>query len=405
MRVLQVEKFFYNRGGSSRIFFDTVEGLRRRGDRVAEFSMQDKRNQESEYEKYFAPPLPELKGRLNLREQFEVFKRLFRSEVIEQRLSQLVEDFHPEVAHIHNAYHHLSASTFITLQKLKVPTVITLHDVFPLCPNHSLLIGESLAEEKLKNNLFNCLRYRCVDSRFLPSLAGVLEALYYRYHRIWENIRFFICPSEFMANKMVEYGFPREKMRVIRNPFRSDEEPLPLGNKIVYLGRLHYEKGIRVFLRAAKELRDLPLVVAGNGPDDDWVNDFIKTNKLNNVTRVGWVSGERWQEIMTEAKVIVVPSVFLENCSVSILEALSYGRIVVASDRGGNPEMVISGKTGFLCRPEDPGDLARAIREAYALPPAEAAKYLAAGRELVKQNHDPEKYFTELKKVYSEAIK
>ena len=404
MRVLQIEKFFYNRGGSSRVFFDTIDGLRKRGNQVAEFSMQDNRNFPSKYEKYFAPPLPELKGRLSIAEQFQVFKRLFRSEVIEERLTQLINDFKPEVAHIHNAYHHLSASTFLILAKKKVPTVLTLHDVFPLCPNHSLLVGETLGERELKNNLFNCLRYKCVDGKFLPSLAGVLEAIYYRRHKVWDNISAYICPSHFMADKMVEYGFNREKMRVIPNPFQITPEVLPLGNKIVYLGRLHYEKGIKIFLRAAEKLRDLPLVVAGSGQDENWVNNFLHEKKLNNVERVGWVSGDKWMQIMTEARVVVVPSVFLENCSVSILEALSYGRLVVASDRGGNPEMVINGKTGFLCRPEDPTDLARAIREAVELSDAEAGKMIKNGRELVQTNHDPDNYFIALKKVYTEAM-
>lgn len=404
MRILQIEKFFYNRGGSSRVFFDTINGLRKAGHEVAEFSMQDTRNLPSKYEKYFAPSLPELKSSLGLFEQWQVFKRLFKSREIERNLSSLIADFRPDVAHIHNAYHHLSASTFITLKEHKVPTVLTLHDVFPLCPNHSLLIGETLAEKKLKNNLWNCLRYRCVDGKFLPSFAGVAEAFYYKQKKIWDNIDLFICPSHFMADKMVEYGYPKKKMRVIKNPFPVNHNPLPLGNKVVFMGRLHYEKGIKIFVRAAEKLRDLHLVVAGTGPDEKWVNNFLKEKMLNNVDRVGWVSGEKWQEIMEEARVVVVPSVFLENCSVSILEALSYGRIVVASDRGGNPELVIDGKTGFLCKPEDPDDLARVIRKAMELSNDEAAKITSAGRQLVKNNHDPSNYFSALLSVYKELM-
>ena len=404
MKILQIEKFFYNRGGSSRVFFDTISGLKKLGHEVAEFSMKDDRNFKSAYEKYFAPSLPELKGSLGLGDQWKIFKRLFKSAEIENNLSELIADFNPEIAHIHNAYHHLSASTFLTLKKKHVPTVLTLHDVFPLCPNHSLLIGEHLAEDKLKNNLFNCLRYRCVDGKLLPSIAGVMEAWYYRYQKIWQNIDRFVCPSQFIADKMVEYGYPKEKMRVIRNPFQVKGGALPLGNKVVFLGRLHYEKGIKIFLRAAEELRDLPLVVAGSGPDEEWVNNFLSEKRLNNVERVGWVSGDRWLEIMSEARVVVVPSVFLENCSISILEALSYGRIVVASDRGGNPEMIIDGKTGFLCRPEDPADTARAIRQAYSLSDIEAQNIITAGRELVKKNHDPAEYFNKLLAVYNELL-
>jgi glycosyltransferase involved in cell wall biosynthesis len=403
MKVLQVEKFFYNRGGSSRVFFETIDGLRRRGHEVAEFSMKDARNFDSEFEKYFAPPMPELKSKMSISEKLRVFKRLFKSEVIEQNLERLIDDFKPDLAHIHNAYHHLSASTFLKLQEKKVPTVLTLHDVFPLCPNHSLLKGETLGEDVLKNKLYNCARYKCIDNKLLPSLAGTLEAYYYKYKKIWDNIQFFICPSQFMADKMVEYGFPEKKMRVIKNAFVLPEKYPPLGTKVVYLGRLHYEKGIKVFLQAAKELRDLPLVVAGTGPDEGWVNDYIRQNRLNNIERVGWVSGESWKEVMAGARVIVVPSVFLENCSLAILEGLANGRIVVASDRGGNPEMIINGKTGFLCKPEDPTDLARAIRQAVEIDDASAETMIKNGRALVQSNHSGDEYFAKLVKVYDEA--
>lgn len=403
MRILQVDKFFYNRGGSSKVFFDTIKGLRERGHEVAEFSMLGSKNLPSDYAKYFSKELPELKSKLGFFAKWKIFRHLFRSTDVENKLSDLISDFKPEVAHIHNAYHQLSASTFITLRKKNIPTVLTVHDVFPLCPNHSLMKGDKLGEDYFKNKTYNCLRYKCIDDKFLPSLAGTLEAYYYRA-KIWDGIDRYICPSEFMKNKMVEYGFPEKKMRVIRNPFAPLGQIMPLGNKIVYLGRLHAEKGIKVFLEAAEKLAKYPLVVAGSGPEEAWVDNYIKEKKLSNIERYSWVEGESWMKVMREARVIVVPSVFLENCSIAILEALSYGRVVVASNRGGNPELIIDGKTGFLCRPDDSADLAKKIIQAMELPEEKAGKIIKNGRELVERNHDPERYFEELEKVYGEIF-
>lgn len=405
MRILQIEKFFYDRGGSSRVFFDTIAGLQERGHQVSEFSMLDEKNRPSEFAKYFAPHVPELGGSLSLSDKLSVFKHLFSSKKVVDKLAALIADTHPEVAHIHNAYHQLSASTFTTLYKKRVPMVMTVHDVFPLCPNHSLMVGGCLREDLLKNKLYNCVRYRCVQNKFLPSLAGTLEAYYYRAKKIWQHIDRFICPSQFMKDKLVEYGFPEGKMRVIRNFFTLANDYPPLGDKIVYLGRIHEEKGIRVFLEAVKLLPELPFVVAGSGPDDAWADAFIKRAQLTNVERHGWVSGEAWQNIMRSAKVIVVPSVFLENCSVAILEAFNAGRIVVATDRGGNPELVIDGKTGFLAAPEDAEDLARVIRTAYSLPIEQAKHIVMTARHLVKEQHKKEAYFSALETVYQEIIK
>ncbi|OGH69753.1 MAG: hypothetical protein A2754_01720 [Candidatus Magasanikbacteria bacterium RIFCSPHIGHO2_01_FULL_47_8] len=405
MKILQANKFFYERGGAEKVMFETIRGLRERGHEVSEFSMVSPKNFISNYAGYFIRELPELKSAPSLFAQWKIFSHLFRSSEVERKLKALVLAAKPEVAHLHNIYHQLSASTFVSLKKMKVPMVLTLHDVFPLCPNHSLLYGETMGEKYYKKKLYNCLRYKCIDNKFLPSLAGTLEAYYYRLKKIWDMVDLFICPSQFMKDKMIEYGFPGKKMRVIPNPFSlGAEQAPPLGNKVVYLGRIHYEKGIKIFMEAVKELSGYPALVAGSGPEDVWVNSYIAEHRLQNVDRRGWVSGPSWEAVMREAKVIVVPSLFFENCSLTILEALSHGRLVVAVDRGGNREMIIDGVTGFLAQPEDPTDLARAIKKAMELPAAEAAEMIQRAQALIAKNHNPEQYFKKLLNVYREVL-
>ena len=403
MHILQINKFFYRRGGVETVFFDTIDGLRARGHEVSEFSMMHPNNLPSEYDAYFASQMPELLGKQDLKTKFKILTRLFYSSEVKKKLGALVLATEPEVAHLHGVYHHLSASTFTKLYQLKLPTVLTLHDFFPISPSRNFLKGETL-DEKYYRSLLTCLRYRCVDNKFLPSLAGVMEAYYYRLRHIWQRIDLYICPSQFMADKMVEYGLPRKKMRLLRNLFEMQPTIAPLGNKVVYLGRTHVEKGIKLFMEAAKDLREFQLVVAGSGPEDSWIQEFKRKNILNNVEKRPWVNGQDWQQVMREAKVIVVPSLFYENCSLAILEALSYGRIVVSVDRGGNPELIENGISGFLAKPEDPKDLARAIRQAMQTTEAESARIVEKGREVIQKNHSPEDYFAGLEEIYAEAI-
>ncbi len=404
MRILQANKFFYRRGGAEVLFFETIRGLRERGHEVSEFSMTHPNNLSSEYAKYFASELPELLGKQDIASAWKIFNRVFSSKEIEQKLIDLVAVAKPEVAHLHNIYHHLSASTFTKLYELKIPTVLTVHDVFPLCPNHSMLKGETLCEECYKNKPYNCIRYRCINKKLLPSIVGTMEAYYYRYKKIWDRIDLYICPSKFIKNKLIEYGFPAHKMRDVRNPFSPQSVVPPLGDKVVYLGRVHYEKGIKIFMEAAKELRDHKVVVAGSGPEDGWVQEFARKNTLSNVERVGWVGGEAWKKVMLEAKVVVVPSLFYENCSMAILEAFSYGRIVVSVDRGGNPELITDGVNGFLAKPEDPADLAKTIIRAMQTSDTEASTIAIRAVEFIKNKHRPEDYLDSLEAIYQEVI-
>ncbi len=405
MRILQINKYFFSRGGADAVFFETIDGLRKRGHDVSEFAMHHSSNRPSEYAAYFGPALPE---KLTVKQDWlasaRIFGHLFYSPEIERRLKALCLSAEPQVAHLHNVYHHLSASLFITLRKLGVSTVLTLHDVFPLCPNHSFLLGDHLVEEVFKGKLYNCTVYKCVNNRFLPSLAATLEAYYLKLRDVWKHIDRLICPSQFMYNKMLEWGYPEEQLQLLYNPYQPPEVPLPLGNRIVFLGRIHREKGIKLFLEACRSLRQYPIAIAGGGPEEALVDSFITKNNLAQVDRFKWVEGERWNQVMRSARVIVVPSIFYENCPLAILEALGNGRLVVASDRGGNPEMIINGQTGLLCQPEDADDLTRVLKEAMQLPDAAVIEMAGRGRETILPRYAPGKYFEGLEELYQSLL-
>lgn len=403
MRILQINKFFSIHGGSDTVFFETINGLRERGEEIVEFSMRAPGNLPSTYEKYFVSPVS-LRA-ASLSERWQAMRRLFSSAEVARQLTRLVHDTHPDLAHLHNAYRELSASTFLTLRKLGLPIVLTVHDMFPLVPNHNFLLGETMAEKKLGRSLFNCVRYCCVNNSLSASIVGALEARHYRSHKIWQHIDRFICPSEFMKNKLLEYGFPEEKLRVVLNPCTLPKKILPLGRAIVFLGRLHVEKGIRVFMRAVKDLKNYPVIVAGDGPDRAWVERFIKDNQLTHVTLYGWADEVSKEKLLAAARVVVSPAIFYDLCSLTILEAQACGRLVVASDRGGNPELVANGRTGWLAQPEDPSDLARTIQEAMEAPESQVSQIVTAEREQVAKKHNLDDYLAKIEAIYKELRK
>jgi len=190
---------------------------------------------------------------------------------------------------------------------------------------------------------------------------------------------------------------------VVRNAAIVPAECPPLGDKVVYLGRFHIEKGIRTFMQSLPYLRDLHTVVVGDGPEDEWVTDFIRQYSLTNVEKMAWADKAKAYQVLMSARVVVVPSWFYENCSMAILEAMSLGRIVVATDRGGNRELVADGITGYLVPAEDHEALAVAIKKAMSLSPDEAQKMAENARARVRQNHSEEEYFAKLEGVFKEV--
>lgn len=388
------------------MLFTTIDGLKQRGHEVAEFSLSDPRNRESEYAGYFPKALGELSGMHTVWDAVRIFWRIFRSPETVSKLKALVVATDPQVVHMHNVYHHFPPAVFKTLKQAGIPIVLTVHDVQPMCPNHRMMRGvdNKLCEACRTHKYYRCAVNRCIQNSYLKGAAGALEAYVYWLRGVWASVDRFICPSEFFVNKMVEWGFDKNKLRLVRNPEAVSEECPPLGNKVVYLGRFHIEKGIRTFLRALPYLRELPAVIIGDGPENEWVEDFIRQYSLTNVEKMAWADKAIAQQVLLSARVVVIPSSFYENCSMAILEAMSLGRIVVATDRGGNRELVADGITGYLVPADDPDALAAAVKKAMNLSPEEANKMSANARERVRRNHSEEEYFAKLEAVFKEVV-
>ena len=173
MRILQINKFLSPR--RSQTVFQTVNGLRERGHEVSEFSMVHP----VIYRRII--PLTLLRsGTLGNKTRPRPGKFLNAYSVLRNRtkLGALVMAVEPEVAHLHNVYHHLSASTFTKLYDLNSHRV-NLHDVFPLCPNHSLLKGETLCETVIKQTI-QLHPLPLYQQKLLPSIVGTLETYYYQ---------------------------------------------------------------------------------------------------------------------------------------------------------------------------------------------------------------------------------
>ncbi|HXO22755.1 MAG TPA: glycosyltransferase family 4 protein, partial [Thermoanaerobaculia bacterium] len=141
---------------------------------------------------------------------------------------------------------------------------------------------------------------------------------------------------------------------------------------LLFVGRLRIRKGVEVLLaalhRLAPEHPDLRLLVAGDGEHRRALER--KTAELglqSAVTFLGRTSGARVQELLAEARALVVPSIY-EGMPLVVLEAMAAGVPVVASAVSGIPEVVEDGITGWLVPPEDPAALAAALATVLAAP-------------------------------------
>lgn len=128
------------------------------------------------------------------------------------------------------------------------------------------------------------------------------------------------------------------------------------GKYIVFMGRICSEKGLDI-IKAIAENIDEKIIVAGQGSIEQW--------KHSNIDYVGPVSGRARDAFLGNAKVMLMPTSFIEPFAGSGVESQLVGTPLLCSDWGAFHETVEHGKTGFRCRVL--GDWLEGIRRAPSL--------------------------------------
>ena len=136
--------------------------------------------------------------------------------------------------------------------------------------------------------------------------------------------------------------------------------------KVLTVGRLVREKGIKTMIKAIKEtnLKDIKLKILGNGNDKKYLNQLIdKLNLKKNVFLLGHIKNPR--KIYLESDLFIHASHF-EGFPNSIVEAINFNLPVICSDcKGGTREIILNGKGGDLFNIGDYKNLSRKIISFY----------------------------------------
>jgi glycosyltransferase involved in cell wall biosynthesis len=144
---------------------------------------------------------------------------------------------------------------------------------------------------------------------------------------------------------------------------RPDVERDP--RRILFVGRLHREKGVDVLIDAVAALPppQPPLRIVGAGPERERLEAMAESRRVA-AEFAGPLSPERVAREMASAAVVVVPSTYQEPLGLVALEGMATGALVVATASGGLAESIEPGRSGWLVSPGDAADLGRALREA-----------------------------------------
>lgn len=392
MRILHVNKFLYRRGGAEAYMVEVATRQAAAGHDVELFGMQHPENPPGLGLAHTFPTLVEHdQPHAGATDRARALGRMLWSTSARRGMAQAVAEFRPDVVHLHNIYHGLSPSILGPAAAAGAAIVMTLHDYKLACPTYQFLDrGTTVCEACVDGGFRQAVVRRCKDGSLLKSAAGALELGMHTRFGAYEPVHRILCPSRFLEGRMRAADVQPDKLQVLNN--FVDSETIAPGDgargPLVYAGRLSSEKGVDLLVEAMGRLPDAELVVAGEGRERPALEQRAAALAPGRVQFVGRLDRADVLALLRRATAMVLPSRWYENQPMSIIEAFACGTPVVASDIGGNPELVLDGDTGVLFPPDDVAGLAAALRRVLD-DPAGAADMGARARTVAVRDFSP----------------
>ncbi|WP_165608368.1 glycosyltransferase family 4 protein [Desulfoscipio geothermicus] len=257
-----------------------------------------------------------------------------------KEVDKIIEKERPDVVHTNNLA-GFSVTVWPVVKRRGLSLVHTIRDYYLLCP----------ASNMFKHNS-NCEK-QCGICRIYSKPRGYYSNL----------VNVVVGNSKFILEKHILQGlFPSAKQRVVFNAYKSNSVPVisrkhkPM--RFGYIGQLNQAKGVEFILKAImnSNIENFTLDVAGRGNPE--YENYLKKQSTSNVCFLGFVQPENF---FSQIDVLFVPSLWHEPLPRTIFEAYSYGIPVVGSNRGGIPELIEEGRTGFLFDPDRPEEFLKII--------------------------------------------
>ncbi|MFB1052063.1 glycosyltransferase [Paraliobacillus sp. JSM ZJ581] len=175
-----------------------------------------------------------------------------------------------------------------------------------------------------------------------------------------------IAVSERSKKELLEIGYKSDQVYTIYNgvDFKKFDVYRKIKKKIYnisFVGRFTEQKGIRYLMEAINDLKsNLHFHIYGEGELENYINDYIKKNQLNNVKLMGY--SDNVGEVFKDTDLLIAPSIN-EGLPYTLVEAINCGVPIISTNVGGIPEIVEHGRNGLLIKPSSTTALVNALEE------------------------------------------
>jgi glycosyltransferase involved in cell wall biosynthesis len=253
----------------------------------------------------------------------------------------------------------------------------------------------------------------------LPQTAALAAGNLIHVKRLWRHVDQFVANSKYIRDRHLKLGWPVDLIVVKPPPVypepehssrtwlersggRPTSEYRPVKRQFLFAGRLVPEKGVGVLLEAWEQLGDdaPELLIAGAGALGQRAWPFGPRSLR--IRWLGHLPHTRVLELMGESLAVIVPttSKFKEPFGRTVIEAHGTGCLSIATTVGGLPETIPT----ILIDPDDPGELASAVRTVLQPPPEKLAEWRAQSRRTYEEHFSGERQLAALEGCMRLAI-
>ncbi len=249
-----------------------------------------------------------------------------------------VEDFKPNIIHVHHAFPFSWAARFIKSTYL-VPYVISIHG------------SELPTAQKDK-------RYIALTIDALRRARRIIPNSYYTKDWMLK-----VFGDEYRRQiRMIPGGVDINRFKKVQTADIDREFNLKGKRVIVFAGKLTSYKGVKYLVRAAKKING-EIIILGDGSERKNLEKIVKDEKIKNVRFLGHLGkgNDFLVKFYSRADVFVAPSIWDEPLGLVILEAMACETPVVVTRKGGIPLAVKDGKNGLFIKPRNSKDIAEKV--------------------------------------------
>ena len=263
------------------------------------------------------------------------------------KIARKIDEINPDIIHTNNIG-GISSIIWLIAHFKKIPLIHTIRD-------HSLLCIKTTMFKKGRN---------CSQQCFTCKLINIFNK------KLSVNVNAVVGISRYILDKHINHNyFPKSLYKVIPNSLPNYYHLESKHNKKIkkseiltcgYIGTIYEGKGIEFLIDTFAELKNenIQLLIYGEAQNEHYL-EIIKTKAKN--SKIYFKGYQNIDKIFKSVDILIAPSLLNEAFGRTIIEAYSYGIPVIGTKRGGIPELIKEGITGYTFEPTNKEDLQSTI--------------------------------------------